>query len=248
LFNVTWGSFENTSILESLTITVNIGGNIYSASYPVQPLPSPLDLGINDMEAGCDNENIEITFEYSFTDVDSATFIDLNLDQADTFFEMQPNQFCPEFMSQCLKVVETASQSCDTLLIKYRSDQDAFGFDYTSAGYTEADGFYNSMRIPAKLWKANYPKTKEVQKMSNGRRNAYYTDIDKKYILSTAPLPEYIHDALSNAVDHEILIIDGKELVSEQTDYSPSWNKSSALAPVEVELFLQKPRTLSTLC
>lgn len=239
----------DTGVLYINEITVNIGGLIYNYFGTGGPISSPFEIPFLDIEAGCENEDIEIFFDYEFTDITSTgQFINFQFNQPATYLEMQPNQFCPQATSLCLKVLESAEKTCDTLLIKYRSSQDAFGFDYTSSGYTEADGFYNQLRIPAKVWKSAYPKTKEVQKLSNGRRNAYYTDIDKKYTLSTGYLPEYIHDALSNAVDHEILIIDGKEYVSEQTDYSPQWNKASALAPVEVELFLQKPRTLSTLC
>lgn len=167
---------------------------------------------------------------------------------ADTTLTMdtEPQQFCPEYMSVPLKV--TTAGPCDSLLIKYRNDNDAFDIDYTSEGYTEADGFYNKIRIFAKLWKSSWPRTTETQKNSDGTRTKYYADLDKKYQLSTEPLPEFMHDALSEALEHRTLIIDDKNLVCDSDDYSPEWNKSTMLAPVEVELFLQQSRKLNTEC
>lgn len=174
--------------------------------------------------------------------------ISFNANNFDSYavMDQDPMQFCPEYFSIPLNV--STEPACDTILIKYRNPQDAFDFDYTSEGYREEDGFYNQIRIEGRLWKPNHPKTKLLQKASTGRRTNYYSDVDKKMTLTTGLLPEHLHDALALALEHETLIIEDVELVCESEEYAPTWDKSSELASVEVELFVQQRRKLNTKC
>jgi len=243
---------EELPVLNFFDMTIIMGGTQYSYSAsPTDPVtPNPFNLPFTNIEAGCENTDVEIVFTYNFTALDGLFVGTMYLETPSvTFMEMNEGQFCPELTSRCLKI--QSQSTCvdnDTVLIKYRNPNNCFGFDYTSEGYTEADGFYNQLRIPAKVWKANYPKTKSIQKNSTGFRTLYYSDVDKKFIFNTKPLPESIHDALSIALEHTTLIIDDKEFVCPSEDYSPDWSKGSALAPVEVELFVQQARKVNTRC
>lgn len=237
----------DTSLLNDFAtfeVQLNLGGNIY-----MQPVTPPVPdtnftVIFNAVVAGCENTDAEVRLVYTVTN--PAFFMTGEFVFAGSYITMTGAQLCPEFYSTCLQVLNQAP--CDSMLIKYRNDNDAFGFDYHSVGYREADGFYNQLRIIAKLWKAKYPRSREVQKNSTGLRTTYYSDVDKKYSLTTEPLPEYIHDALNIAIDHRTLIIEDAEFVSNAESYDPEWNKSSTLAPVEIELFKQRDRALNTLC
>lgn len=243
---------EELPVLNFFDMTIIMGGTQYSYSAtPTDPVtPNPFNMPFTNIVAGCENADIEIVFTYNFTAGDGLFVGTMYLENNGvTYIEMNEGQFCPEFTSRCLKIQAQANcKDNDTVLIKYRNPNNCFGFDYTTEGYTEADGFYNMLRIPAKVWKANYPKTKSIQKNSTGFRTLYYSDVDKKFILNTKPLPEAIHDALSIALEHTTLIIDGAEYVCPSEDYSPDWTKGSALAPVEVELFAQQARKVNTRC
>lgn len=262
-FNVSIAANGNT--IQSLQVQVQIAGASYQVTIPTPGATETFSFTdiISGENAEYEDTNIPcpsyvcdligrnaLLINISATILKSAPtspLIELTTGTDSTFtMDTDPQQFCPEYMSVPLKV--TTAAPCDSLLIKYRNDNDAFDIDYTSEGYTEADGFYNKIRIYAKLWRGSWPRTTETQKNSDGTRTKYYADLDKKYTLSTEPLPEFMHDALSDALEHRTLIIDDKYLVSDTEDYLPDWNKSSLLAPVEVDLFLQQGRKLNTEC
>lgn len=237
---------EDQYTMQDVFVNIYIGGTLYSFE-PGTGAEGIINL--EEVEAGCDNSDLRISIGINLSDESGTGTIPLNLNLTDTtktLIEMDADQLCPELYSTCLQVVESAP--CDTVLVKYRNDQNALGFDYESDGYTEADNFYNQMRLEAKVWKATRPITISIQKLSTGFRNKSYADIAKKVKLNTKPLPEGMHNALAIALEHRTLIIDGKEYVSDNEDYSPEWNKSSLLAPVEIDLFKQEPRLLNTLC
>lgn len=232
--------------VEDMFVTINMGGN----SQVFEPGTGSLnEIDLVDFEAGCDNEDIEIITSITLSDVTGTlpVFGSLSLeDPLLTSITFNSGQICPEMYSTCLQIMEEAP--CETLLIQYRNDSDALGFDYSSPGYTEADGFYNQLRISAKVWKQNATKTLNVARKSSGYSTKYYSDVRRKMILNTVPLPAGIHDALSLALEHRTLLIDNEPFETEQTEYAPEWNKNSMLAPVEIELYRQEPRLLNTLC
>lgn len=251
---VSYSGGEDVPVVDYFSVTIILGGTQYTQTItPPLTLANPYEFSFSNIEAGCENEDLEIVFSYSFTGA-AFFFGTMGLPGSDpeiakSTVTMDPGQICPEKYSRCIKVVESVS-SCGepTVLIKYRNDNNAFGFDYTSDGFTHADGFYNMMRIAAKIWKPSYPKTKEIQKNSSGRRTLYFSDVDKKYIMNTGLLPEEIHDALSIALEHNTLLIDDVEYVCASEEYEPEWTKNSATAPVEVELFTQRTRMVNTKC
>lgn len=249
-FIIGYSGEEELPTITYFSITIIIGGLQYNQVItPPLTLDNPYQFDFSSIEAGCENSDIEILLEYQWESSEDILFGTLNLDNGDTFLNMDADQMCPEKFSRCLKVVEAASCCPEpTVLIKYRNDNNAFGFDYVSEGYRLEDGFYNQLRIPAKVWKASYPKTTKIQKNSNGLRSKYFADVDKKFVLNTGRLPEEMHDALSIALEHNTVLIDEIEYVCSSEDYEPEWNKSSALATVEVELFAQLPRKVNTKC
>lgn len=238
---------EEPIIIELVTITITAGGVLIGdlefevdSSSEVRPFV---------LESGCLNGDLQFDIQvaYSTSLGTTPTTIRFNFNNpVKSYLNMDEGLFCPEFYSGPLKVVQSAP--CDTLLVKYRNDNDAYGFDYSSSGYTIADGFYNQLRIEAKVWKGNFSKTKSVQKKSDGRRTLQYSDTDSKMLMNTSPLPDYIHNALAVAIEHRTLIIGGKEYTCEDTEYLPVWDKNSTLAPVEINLIKQVPRKLNTLC
>lgn len=254
--NVSYTDGEEGSVdFEYLTVSIIIGGIQYdqTINFP-STLANPMVFEFTNIIAGCENTDIEILFTYLWSSASGLLIATMGLEGSSeevvkSEITMDEGQICPEKYSRCLKIVESAS-SCDgqTVLIKYRNDNNAFGFDYTSDGFTLSDGFYNMMRIVGQVWKAAYPKTKNIQKSSSGRRTLYFSDVDKKFILNTGLLPEEMHDALSIALEHNTLLIDGVEFVCASEDYEPEWTKNSALAPVEVELFAQRNRMVNTKC
>lgn len=256
---------DNGNTVDSIDISVVLASELVATDTVLTPGTSAV-FTFDDLIAGNCNENISegvgvsetlaaligqngtfIRIGLSITKA-NATAPEIGFSAGDSFLIMDQDtpQFCPEYYSVALNV--TAEAPCDTVLIKYRNPNNAFGFDYTSAGFTETDGFYNQVRIDGKLWKPNYPRTQETQKASTGYRTKYYADIDKVQTLTTGLLPEFIHDALSDAVDHETLIIEDQYFVNKSEEYSPNWDKSTDLASVELELFVQQSRKLNTKC
>ena len=66
-----------------------------------------------------------------------------------------------EYFSQCLAL--SAQVKCQTLLFKYRNENDAFGFDYTTD-----DTYFNYLRvIDARLKQPTFPDDAEIYTKSN---------------------------------------------------------------------------------
>lgn len=125
-----------------------------------------------------------------------------------------------------------------TKLLRWRNDENAYNFDYESD-----TSFYFYMRLSGRLGRARYPKDKKNFENSNADNTILYSQTDKVLEYVTDHLPEYIHDALSIAIEHdtfEILDTDRSDAyiayVSEEEDYDPDWEDELALAKVRFEL------------
>jgi hypothetical protein len=102
--------------------------------------------------------------------------------------------------------VFTITSDCDNLLIAYRNNFDAYGFDYESD-----DTFYQQVRIGAYL-RSDKPDVKEkIYRLSNGRYRRGNTFIDKSVELHTDLIDEHTRDALSVALKHSDFKINNKD-------------------------------------
>lgn len=148
------------------------------------------------------------------------------------------------FVSEPLSIATT--HDC-TLLMKWFNDEDAFGFEYTSflQGYA---GFTHNLRISAKLGNPSYTKDKTNFVFSDGEKRILYSVTDKAFELYTDYLPEYIHDALSIALEHDHYFIQNEEVsnelleyVSEDGEYEPEWEDELLLAKVRTTILKKFP-------
>lgn len=116
-----------------------------------------------------------------------------------------------------------------TLQITWNCNENAWGFNYSDLSFTQ------SLRIGGKLWKPSYKaKEKEVYDYSDGSKEITYVSKTIEKRLTTEEMPEYVHNALSLALDSDGFFIDGIEHVFEDEEYTPVWRNMSNLAPVEV--------------
>lgn len=130
-----------------------------------------------------------------------------------------------EYESDCLNVLLT--HDC-TLLLSWTNDDNAFGFNYDDLSFTP------KLRVKGKLWHPKYPKDKTIFKDSSGARSLLKSEISKERILTISEAPEYVHDAISIAVENDSFYVDGIKYTNEETEYTPKWRKSSQLAPAEI--------------
>lgn len=115
-----------------------------------------------------------------------------------------------------------------TILLSWQNDENAYGFDYSTLDFTQ------NLRVNAKLWHPTYPKEKNVFKDNAGVRYIIKSETSKESTLTVGEMPEYLHDALGIGIEHDEFLIDGVKYTNEETEYSPTWRKSSQLAPVEI--------------
>ena len=130
-----------------------------------------------------------------------------------------------------------------THLLSWTNNNDAFGFNYS--GLT----FIQYVRLKAKLWKSSYDKTEKVVFTdSQGNKIMLHSKAFKKYIFSLEEIPEYLHDAISLAVDHQTLTIDGVLYSNAEESYEPNWRNSAMLAPAEIEVYETPQQLENSLC
>jgi hypothetical protein len=105
----------------------------------------------------------------------------------------------------------------------------AFGFNFEDFTFTPG------MRLFGKLRNGSYQDDTEYYTKSDGEKILVYADIEKVEELQIAEVPEGIHDWLHAAMLLDSFMIDGVEYVR-VGEYAPNWRKSSAKAPVIVQV------------
>lgn len=161
-------------------------------------------------------------FLQNFTSPSFARFIDIE----NLTITVCPEDYVPDYCSDCFQLAEV--HDC-THLLRWRNNEDAFGFKYP-------DGFYFYMRVAGKLWKQYFEKAKEYFKKSNGERVLLFSDSAEKTKFTVEEIPLYMHEALSTAIDHDMFLIGGDNYTAEENDYTPEWRNSSQLAPITLDL------------
>lgn len=131
-----------------------------------------------------------------------------------------------DYESNCFDV--KTEHDC-TKQLTWTNDDNAYGFDFT-------EGFTQSLRVKCKKWHPSYKKNKETFEDSQGNISVIRSSSKKIEILGIEEMPEYLHDALSIGIEHDLFEIDGIPYVVEDSEYSPKWRNSSQLAPVEIEV------------
>jgi hypothetical protein len=137
------------------------------------------------------------------------------------------------YESDCLHL--KTEHDC-TKLLTWSNNDTAFGFDFT-------EDFTQSLRVNSKMWQPSYKKTKEVFEDSQGNLSILRSSTKKVELLTVSEMPQYLHDALAIGVEHDNFSIDGIPYVVEDEEYTPSWRKSSQLAPVEISV-IKKTQSL----
>lgn len=123
---------------------------------------------------------------------------------------------------------------CWTSKIKYRCDEDSFGFDY-STQYADSGGledFYNSIRLPFYLTEPQYPVKRTVFTKSDGSRKKLSARIENSYEFLTDYMPKDWHEKLIVALEHDIVIIDNvnsglpdNSQFNNEKDYKIDWQR-----------------------
>ncbi len=127
--------------------------------------------------------------------------------------------------------IRLISDTTCTLELRYSCNDNAFGFEFENTG-TEF-----SMRLDGKIWQPSYINERnEYFRDSRGIERAIYVNSIKKFLLSIAQQPEYMHDALRVALKCDNFYVNNSLYTYADSEYSPKWRKSSDLAPVEVEI------------
>lgn len=136
----------------------------------------------------------------------------------------------------------------DTLLIKYRNNEPAFGWPPPRDYYYVPLDAYFSLRIKAFLKNPRYPEENETHEYSDGSTAILYGSTRKIYELQIADAPEYIHDALRVAFLHDEFYIDGKRYVKLPGDYTPMWRRGRCVASALVEVEEAEQLTKNSNC
>ncbi len=132
------------------------------------------------------------------------------------------------YKSECLNVQTAWS---NTVLLSWENNEATFGFDYNNLVYT------HYLRLKGKLWHPRFPKEKKnVFVDSAGNRLNLYSRTKKEMVFNISEVPDYIHDALAIALEHDSFNVDSVQYVNEENDYNPNWRKTSRLAPSEIIL------------
>ncbi|RPD50062.1 hypothetical protein DNI29_04495 [Hymenobacter sediminis] len=130
--------------------------------------------------------------------------------------------------------VEVASAHADTLLLSYRNFDNAFGVNYTA-------GIVHRLRLRARFFERRVESEKEVLRQSDDSLVLLSAKARRKVTLTTFLLPDWLHEKIAVALDHDYVTIDGLEIVAEEaytTTPVERYTLSNGSVAVEQRYFL----------
>ena len=122
----------------------------------------------------------------------------------------------------------TIGRGCNFLL-KATNDNNAFGFNF------EDVTFEPQVRVFGKLRNLTFETEAEYYTKSTGEKILVYAEVEEKVELQIYEVPEYMHSVINMMMNMDSFMIDGVEYVR-VGEYAPNWRKSSAKAPVIVQV------------
>lgn len=229
-----------------LQVKVTAGGNTIIVDHTPPPSGPPYTGSTSynfefEIESGTRDKDLVIEIlttaetsdaEQGFVEVDSISMV----------VDEDPQQLIPEFFSNCFNVLDSIDD-CEYVEVKFRNDNPVYGLKFGVGAFD-----YVRFWVEAKLWHPNYTKEREVYKDANGRRTVNYSDSDKVYKLTTAPIPEYLFDTIALGMDCDEFLVNEREFVGNSDELAPSYNKNIDLAPVEIDLVEQNVRSVKSYC
>lgn len=112
-------------------------------------------------------------------------------------------EYTPFFVSNPLRV---CAERESTKLIEFKGNSIDFGVNYPA--FPE---FIQSFRLHLTIAEPSHPISTGTYRQTNGRFVRKNTFIDKQRVLHTGYMDELTHDALVNALHHDLVIINGLE-------------------------------------
>jgi hypothetical protein len=176
--------------------------------------------------ASIDESAITEYSSYAKIEIDWATFIPSYTGCLRIWVKQSHQTWDQGYKSQAINLQTTHT---GTVLLSWQNNEAVFGFDYSNTDFTQY------LRVKGRLWHPKFPKDrKDVFVDSAGKRRILYSRTKEEMTLDISEIPDYLHRALSIALEHDEFYVDGVGYINEENDYSPSWRKTSRLAPVEI--------------
>lgn len=114
-----------------------------------------------------------------------------------------------------------------TKLMRYTNDEDAFGHLYTD--------FEHYLRIESDFHTHTYPNDKNLQLRSNGSKRNIYARGRVALRFDIAIAAFFVHDAMQKMFNHDTVLIDNVEYVSDE-EYEMGSNEDGKVAPGRIEI------------
>lgn len=135
----------------------------------------------------------------------------------------------------------------DDILLKWTNSNN---YNLGAGKVLDYDEFSMTYWMRIKGWLGNMVavKDKTIYRYSDGSMAVAAANSVPHRTLKTDGLPEYQHEALQIAIDHDTFYIDGTSYFSEDDEYSPRWRRNSILAPVDIEVIRQQDQQRNSSC
>lgn len=124
--------------------------------------------------------------------------------------------------SNCFKVTDEEEF---TSLCTYYCNEDAFDFFYEDS--TKA----NVIRLPFHLTQPQFPKSRTVDRKSDGSKRVLSSFVEKEYQIQTEQMPEVFHECMAIMLSHDNISIHNTNIrevdveVVESDNYNPKWEQ-----------------------
>ena len=159
---------------------------------------------------------VSASFEYASFFVELKDDLSLIFAKGDCFrLKIMDNGLYPTYSNLFVYI---GCKEGDTAVLKYRCDTDEFDFPYSLG-----DDLFNKVRLPLRIFNAQYPQEDEVYITREGKRKVMFAKVDKEWDLETDYLPEEWHEKIIIALSHDTVYIDD-ERIQRTEPYQLDWD------------------------
>jgi hypothetical protein len=111
---------------------------------------------------------------------------------------------------QLSEPLDVATVHPDSVLVVYRNFDNAFGLNYTA-------GMINRLRVTGQFFKQENPEQKTTLRESTGNLLLLSAEIQRRKLLKTFLLPDYVHEKLAIAFCHDFVRVNGLKGIAEES-------------------------------
>lgn len=229
---------------DRLTLNIRFGRQFYADGFPRLKIIDQSDdsvlktidfTNINDFDSSPSNTN------FWYVDYDPSAEVSNPICDKTIYLEIYEARESPasETLLATSEPICVRNSWPQSKLLKYKNHSDAFDMGYAQ----ESPEYFNHLRVNSRMYKKSFPKQTREYRRSDGETIKLRSNVEKKIEFETDWLPYYMHEKLNIVFEHNTIVIDGTEFISQdgyEIEAPENYSLSRARANLTYKNYLQE--------